>query len=161
MAEETSNSATAAPRGIIRTVFATGLGGFALILALLFATTDLEAVTNGVTGVAAADLFLLVGGKVWGAALTWLILVNFFFAGLASVAVTGRITFALSRDNAFPYSEFLKKVHPVLKSPINSMCFVFMLDALIMLLPLDPAGGSSAFLAIIGLCTIGFQVRAL
>lgn len=159
MAEETSDSSTTAPKGILFTVFATGFGGFFLILAMLYSTRDPTALLEtGLTGVAAADLFVQAGGTVWGAALTWLVFINFFFAGLSSVAVTGRITYALARDNAFPCSSVLKQINPALKSPINALLFVFVLDACIMLLPLAPNGGGSAFFSIVGLCALGFQV---
>lgn len=158
MAEETGNSDTSAPKGIIYTCLATGIGGVGLYLSLLFATTDIEAALNGTTGNAAADVFTLACGSTMGSALTWLVVINLFFAGVSSVAVTGRITYALTRDNAFPFSDVLQQVNSRFKSPINAIMFVFILDALIMLLPLNEEGGASAFYSIIGLCTVGFQV---
>jgi amino acid transporter len=46
----------------------------------------------------------------FGQTIAWLLVINAFFAGLSSVTVTGRITFALARDNGFPFSEWVKKV---------------------------------------------------
>lgn len=46
MAEETHGSAVAAPSGIIWTVFATGFGGFAYVLALLYATNNFGLITT-------------------------------------------------------------------------------------------------------------------
>lgn len=172
--------ATAAPMGIVWTVFATGIGGFGYLLALLFSSNNLALITtteipeddytlnlvanNGaslesfyLTDNAAVNVFINACGWNCGAGLTWLVVINLFFAGVASVAVTGRITFALLRDHAFPYSEYLKQVHPTLKSPIRAINFVFVLDALLLLLGLNPSSGS-AFTAIVGLCTIGFMV---
>ena len=105
----------------------------------------------------AVNVFINACGWECGAGLTWLVVINLFFAGVASVAVTGRITFALLRDKAFPYSDYLVQVHPTLKSPIRAINFVFILDALLLLLGLNPASGT-AFTAIVGLCTIGFMV---
>jgi amino acid transporter len=158
MAEETSSSSTSAPKGIINTCWATGWGGLALILALLFATTDISAAVNSDTGNAASQIFVTACGTELGSALSWLVVLNLFFAGVSSVTVTGRITYALTRDNAFPYSSVLSQVHSSLKSPVNAILFVFFWDALLMLLPLDTKNGSKAFYSIVGLCTIGFQV---
>ena len=156
MAEETSNSSISAPRGLINTCLATGIGGFALILALVFATPNVENVLDSPTGNAASQVFLSCGAKL-GATLSWLVVINLFFAGISSVTVTGRITYALCRDNAFPYSSFLKEVSVSLKSPIRAIFFVFFLDALLLLLLLDPGSGATAFTSIINLCTFGFQ----
>lgn len=102
MAEETSNSSISAPRGLINTCLATGLGGSTLLLALLFATPNVALVIDGPTGNAAAEIFVSCGNPL-GAVLCWLVVINLFFAGISSVTVTARITFALCRDNAFPY----------------------------------------------------------
>jgi len=170
MSEETTNSRTSAPKGIINTVLATGIGGIMLILSLLFANSDITAATTDdpyyaslnasypATGNAAINVFVLACGSTWGQALAWLVLINIFFAGISSVAVTGRITFALTRDKAFPYSEFLSQVNPFMKSPVNSIMFVFAVDALLQLLPLDTSNGSIAYNSIIGLATVGWQV---
>jgi hypothetical protein len=47
MAEETGSASTAASRGIINTIFATGFGGLWLILGLLFSSQQfLEQIVN-------------------------------------------------------------------------------------------------------------------
>jgi amino acid transporter len=157
MAEETVGSAEAAPRGIIYTVLATGIGGLGYLFALLFATVDISAALNGDTEVAAVNVFIISCGKSYGSALTWLVVINLFFAGISSVAVTGRITYALMRDEAFPYSKFFGQVHPTLKSPIHSIMFVCIIDSFLQLLALN-SDGVTAFYSITGLCVIGFQV---
>jgi len=170
MSEETTNSRTSAPKGIINTVLATGIGGLVLILGLLFANSDIAAATTDdpyyaalntdypATGNAAINVFILACGNTWGQALAWLVLINIFFAGISSVAVTGRITFALTRDKAFPYSDFLSRVNPLIKTPVNSIMFVFVVDALLQLLPLDTSNGTIAYNSIIGLATVGWQI---
>lgn len=83
MAEETGNSAATAPKGIINTCWATGWGGLALILAFLFAMSDtgMDDAINGATGTAASQIFLRTCGDKFGAGLTWLVVINLFFAG--------------------------------------------------------------------------------
>ena len=164
LAEETQNSSEAAPDGITRTVFATGIGGALYLLALLFATTDLaqvvatdDATPLALTDCAAANVFILSCGQRCGAALTWLCIVNLFFAGVSCVAVTGRITFALARDGAFPYSGFFSQVHPVVKVPIRAISLVCGCVSLLLLLPVNP-DAATAFYSIVGLCTVGFSL---
>ena len=103
MAEETSNSSESAPNGIIYTVFATGIGGVALLLGLLFASTNIPVAlsdddTNtpsADTGNAAVNVFILATGPRWGETLAWMVVVNLFFAGVASVTVTGEYEIVL------------------------------------------------------------------
>ena len=157
MAEETVGASTSAPKGIIKTVFATGLSGICLCLAMLFSTPNVGRALYGPTSNAVSNVFIQSCGSTWGQALTWIIVINLWFAGVSSVAVTGRITFALFRDRAFPFAEFFTQVDPHFQSPIFAMLFVAFFDALIQLLPLN-AAGLTAFNAIVGISTIGFQV---
>lgn len=160
MAEETNYSQTSAPRGIIFTCLCTGIGGLLILFALLSTyapVDDYYYYYLAGTGNTVADIFIYVTGSTWGQALTWLVCINFFFSGLSSVSITGRITYALTRDGAFAYSEFLNKVNPTFKSPIRAIMFVFVFDALFLLLPLNP-GSALAYFAVIALSTLGFQV---
>jgi len=69
--------------------------------------------------------------------------------------VTGRITFALCRDKALPYADFWSKVHDTSKEPLRILVLLFIIDSLLLLLPLV---SSVAFASITGITTIGFQV---
>ncbi len=158
MAEETGSASTAAPKGIINTVFATGIGGIVFILALLYSTTDIPDALAGPTDNAATNVFVSSCGSKMGQFMSWIVVINIFFAGISSVAITGRITFSLMRDHAFPYGDFFSQVHPTYKSPVNSILFVFVIDCFLQLLPLIPKNGDTAFESIVGLSTIGFQV---
>jgi hypothetical protein len=80
-----------------------------------------------------------------------------FFAGLASVAVTGRITFALMRDNLFPGSNYFAQTTST-ASPAAAITLVLFIDLCLQLLPLNVTNGNVAFVQIIGLCNLGFYV---
>ena len=157
MAEETVGASSAAPRGIIRTVLAAGVSGTCLCLAMLFSTPNVGKALYGPTLNAASNVFVQSCGNTWGQALTWIIVINLFFGGVSSVAVTGRITFALFRDRVFPFTDFFTQVNPTLQSPIAAILFVAVFDSFIQLLPLN-AAGLTAFNAIVGISTVGFQV---
>jgi amino acid transporter len=165
LAEETSGRSGEAPRGIIRTIQATVVGGAMLLLALLFATPPniVDALGQGSydTGCVAINVLAIAVGKTWAMRMASLIAVNMFFGGLASVAVTGRIAFALARDGALPCSQTLSRTHEKFQSPVNCLLFIFVMDSIVLLLPLMGDGGQTAFYAIINLSTLGFQVSYL
>lgn len=187
MAEEAANAHISAARGLIATCAATSLGGFVVILSILFSmqnpnpsavtvvgmplhptpstgtttytTTNPAMATSSTTGLDIVDCIIYCMPGRAGIFLTWAILINLFFAGVSSVTVTSRITFALIRDRAFPFSQHLEGVTKKHQTPAKAIFLVFILDALILLLPLtNPTNGLVAFSAITGLATIGFQV---
>jgi amino acid transporter len=73
------------------------------------------------------NLFVMSSGYSSGLALSILLIINLFFAGMASVTITARITFALARDKAFPFSNILSVVNDTTKSPVYSVIFVWLL----------------------------------
>ena len=85
--------------------------------------------------------------------MTAMLIVNLFFAGFSSLTVTSRIGYAMARDGAFPCSKFLRYISPSTKTPVTNIFFVFVIDALLCLLPLI---STTAFAAITGITTIGF-----
>jgi amino acid transporter len=158
MAEETQGAKTSAPDGVINTVLATGAGGLLVIIPVLYATSSVEGSLHGDSGNAVVDAVTLSMNTRWACVFAWAVTVNLFFAGVSSVAVTGRITWALMRDNGFFFSDYFKVVDEGLQSPIRAIMFVFAFDALLLLLPLNPGVGLTAFYSIVGLCAVGFNI---
>jgi len=103
----------------------------------------------------AADLFFAACGWKTGMALTVLIAINLFFAGISSLTVTTRICYAMARDDAFPMSKTFSTVWPVTHSPIATVILVLILDVLLMLLPL---ASTLALEAILSVAVIGYQI---
>eukprot|EP01035_Chromulina_nebulosa_P016841 gene16841-22326_t len=131
-AEETHSSRVSAPLGMINTYILTGP-----------------------TPIATVNIFIYACGSKYGSFLCWLIVLNIFLAGISSVAVSGRITFALLRDGAFPHSEKWSKVNESTKSPISALLVVYTFSSVLVLLPLLSV---TAFVSIMGICTIGFDI---
>lgn len=151
MAEETVNARQAAPRGVVATVACCAIFGFMYIIGLIFAVPDVTALdVDAIQGI-----FEGAAGQRGGLGLMIVLLCMFYMAGLASTTVTSRIIFALARDGALPGSRSIRYVLPHTKAPLGSVCLVFFVDGLFMLLPLI---NSSALAAITGTCTVGFQV---
>ena len=87
-------------------------------------------------------------------AMSVIVIINVFFAGFSSMTVTTRIGFAMARDGAFPWSNYLYKVSNENKTPIRMIFMVFFLDALLCLLPLV---SPLAFTAITSVAAVGYQ----
>jgi len=71
------------------------------------------------------------------------------------VTVTSRIAFAMARDGALPGSKFLYTINEFTKSPVRVVIVIYFFDAILLLLQL---ANTAAFLAIVSLTTIGFQI---
>jgi len=177
IAEETQQAHKQAPRGILVTVITASFMGFCYVLGLLFAVPggNIAKVINGCefiydnstdngtevctlassSGYALMNLFEYSIGPTGGFILTILICLNIFFAGIASVTVTGRIGYAMARDGAFPGSEFLHQLDPNTRSPVRIVFFTYLLGTLLLLLQL---ANTAAFTAIVSVTTIGLQI---
>lgn len=94
-------------------------------------------------------------GKKAGALFFSVILaINVYLGGFSHMTVTTRIVFAMSRDGAFPGSKYITGVHGKSKLPIKSIFFVFVIDSILVLLPLI---SDTAFSAITQISTIGYS----
>jgi amino acid transporter len=112
-------------------------------------------IIGGNSSSSVVNLYVVATGEKVGLFLTILLVILLFFAGMSSVTVTSRITFAMARDGAFPGSKVLYHVSPRTKSPMRTVLLVFIVDAILLCLQ---AVNTSAFTAIISLTTIGFQI---
>jgi len=177
IAEETQNPHKQAPRGILMTVVIASIIGFCYVLGLLFAIPggDINKVIEGCeliysnitgnttqictstssSGFALMNLFEYAIGPTGGFILTVLVMLNIFFAGIASVTVTGRIGYALARDGAFPGSSYLQKLNETTRSPVRIIFFTYILGVILLLLQL---ANTAAFTAIVSITTIGLQI---
>ena len=71
------------------------------------------------------------------------------------MTVTTRVVFAMSRDGAFPGSKYIYGVHGKSQLPIKSIFFVFVIDSMLVCLPLI---SDTAFSAITQISTIGYSI---
>lgn len=158
MAEETKEASTACAVGIVNTCVATAVLGLIYILGLLYATAyDVKsfAESNAPEFLGISTVFQITGGKTIGNILTAFLVVNFFFSGMSSLTVTIRTTFAMSRDNCFPFSQYVRKVSTKNQVAIYAILAVFLMDVSLVMLQLV---STTAFQAITSISTIGYQV---
>lgn len=100
LSEETKSAANAAAKGIWRSIAYSGLGGWILLLAFLFAVQDEDKVTAGGGGVA-----LIINQALssnWAGTVLFISTAGQFFCTVACMTSTTRMLFAFSRDGAVP-----------------------------------------------------------
>jgi amino acid transporter len=132
LSEETQEASDSAAKGIWRSIFYSAVGGWILLLALLFAVQDPQAVTDGINvGYYGSDVIL--GQALTENAHKIVIAISAFgqlFCTTACLTSASRMTFAFSRDGAIPGSKIWSKVSAS-KVPANAVMFVAVIAALI------------------------------
>ncbi|KUJ17624.1 uncharacterized protein LY89DRAFT_747299 [Mollisia scopiformis] len=58
------------------------------------------------------------------------IFAQFFVAKGLCIIASSRVTFSFSRDDALPFSKYLKRVNTRTKTPLSSVWFVILVAAL-------------------------------
>src|ERR1700704_1274986 len=100
ISEETNDAAMAAPKGVWRSVFYSAVFGWAVLLALTFAATHVNAI-NAAGGTSQSVIETALTSSAAKAVLI-ISTVGQLFCGMACVTSASRMTFAFSRDGAVP-----------------------------------------------------------
>ncbi|KAJ3384196.1 hypothetical protein HDU92_003721 [Lobulomyces angularis] len=154
LAEETHGAQKSAPQGIYYCALASFVVGLSYLIGLLSATASDVAgfVENELT---ITNIFQNCSGFSLGVTLAILLVVNMYFSGMSSMTVTTRISFAMARDGAFPFSEKIRYLTPVNKVPMGSVFLVLAMDIIFVCLNLV---NETAFLTVTSITVIGFQI---
>jgi amino acid transporter len=118
--EETVQAAINVPKGMLRSVYLSGLFGWLMVSALVLAMPDpSEGAKQG------ANVFQwLMSAVLPGRAgqLLWVgIVVANYLCGLACMTSTSRMMYAFARDGGLPGSRALRKVSPRWKTPVAAI----------------------------------------
>lgn len=114
-AEETVDARVAAPRGMIKAVWVSGVAGLVMLVVLTLAIRDLP----GAAGARNPFIHVLeqaLGGRL-GSALVWMVIGAMWFCGLSAVTSNSRMLFAFARDGGPPLSAQLASVSPRYRTP--------------------------------------------
>ncbi len=127
-AEETVGASHHVPRGIVRSVLVSGLFGWVMLSAIVLAIPDLDRVAA-----AGKDAFHESVAQVLGGGATWMLLaagiaIAQFFCGLATVTSASRMAYAFARDGGLPYSERVRRVSPIFRTPTVAIWAVALLS---------------------------------
>ncbi|MCY7394666.1 MAG: amino acid permease [Nocardioides sp.] len=172
LSEETQAASEGAAKGIWRSIAYSAIGGWLLLLAVLFAIPD-DASGNpdnaGVGGGGVAYIFTSVLDSDVAATILLISAVGQFFCTTACMTSASRMTFAFSRDKAIPGSALWSKVSQS-KVPANAVVLVAVVAALITLPALvevnlgteaEPLIVPTAFYAVVSVAVIGLYLAFL
>ncbi len=169
LSEETASASKAAAKGIWRSIFYSVVGGYILLLCVVFAIPNDGSGNPDNAGVGAggvAFIFTQSLGQNWATLVLFVSASAQFFCATSCMTSASRMTFAFSRDGAIPGSETLKKLNK-LKVPSNSVMFVAVAAAIVTLPALievnigteaDPLIIPVAFYAVTSIAVIGLYL---
>jgi urea carboxylase system permease len=134
LGEETLEPRRTAPRAILRAILASFVIGGAILVFAIMAAPDLK---DPRIGSSSGGLQYIVEQVMWGP-LGKVFLVSIVVAvtvcSLAVHTATIRLAFAMARDNALPFGEWLARVNPRTQTPIVPAVVVGAIAALILVI---------------------------
>ena len=160
LSEETQGAANTAAKGIWQSIAYSAIGGWILLLSLLFAVQDVAAETTAggtIFGIFGQSLTPHVAGTI-----TLISTVAQFFCTCACMTSTSRMFFAFSRDGAVPGARYWSKLNAQ-KVPVNGVIASAVI-ALILTLPalvkVEIGGVPTpvAFFAVVSIGVIGLYL---
>jgi amino acid transporter len=155
-AEETRGAAKAAAQGVWRSVFCSAVIGWFVLLAFLFAATNVKAVDDGAGFVGAIFTSAL---DSWAAKLVLIIAtVGQLFCGAAGLTSGSRTWYAFSRDRGMPGWWAFRRINKA-RVPFNAVIAVSVASLIIAIPALFGKNNIPfAFFALTGICTVGLYL---
>jgi|tagenome__1003787_1003787.scaffolds.fasta_scaffold20948467_2 amino acid transporter len=156
-AEETRDAAMAASQGVWRSVFFSAIAGWFVLLALLFAATDVKAIDAG--GGGSIPIITSALSSSGAKAVLIICTIGQLFCGMAGLTSASRTWYAFSRDRAIPGWGLFRRLnhHRVPSYAVLAVVF-FSLVISIPALWSNKAGLPFAFFALTGICTVGLYI---
>jgi amino acid transporter len=157
ISEETHDAAMSAPKGLWRSIFYSGLVGWVVLIALVFAATHVNKID--LAGGTATSIIETALNSSLAKLVILISTVGQLFCGMGCVAAASRMTFAFSRDGAIPGHQMWRRLNKH-HTPTWAVLFVS-LAALAITWPAffaDKAGTPVAFFAVTQITTIGLYV---
>lgn len=152
MAEEVRNANWNIPRVFVYTLLINGTMAFVIVVVCLYSITDLKQVLDSRTGFPIIQIFYNATQSYAGTTILDLMMVSIqITCSLCLCAASSRLAWSFSRENGFPGSAWLRKVHPKFKVPLNaiiaSLTFAIALSTIVI-------GSTVAIDAVVSLCTV-------
>jgi len=135
LSEETEAASTAAAKGIWQSILYSVIGGYILLLAVVFAIPNDESGAPDNAGAGAggvAFIFNSALGQNWAALVLFVSASAQFFCATSCMTSASRMTFAFSRDGAIPGSGWLRTLTSR-RVPANAVMMVAVVAALVTL----------------------------
>lgn len=122
MAEELRDASRSLPLAMVWTAVVNGAMGWIMIITLCFFIGDISTILETSTGYPFIQvLYNVTGSKAGTSVLVAIIIVVVVFGCVTNFATSSRQMWAFARDNGFPFSSFMAKVHPRLEIPLNAV----------------------------------------
>lgn len=119
--EETRDAARTVPRGMLQSVFWSGLFGYIMVCAFVLA---MSSVADGAAQGFNVFPWLMaqspMPGFLRGLLYIGIVVANYLCA-LAGLTSTSRMMYAFARDGGLPASDALKKVSPIYRTPVTAI----------------------------------------
>ncbi|KAH7125819.1 amino acid/polyamine transporter I [Dactylonectria macrodidyma] len=149
MCEEVQNPSLAVPQSIMTSICINGAMGLAMIIAMLYSATDIDAAINSPTGYPYIEIFYqATGSKAGTAAMTSLIIVMTLSAIVGVIAATSRMFWAFARDRGLPFWPTLSKVDPRTNVPVWAISITSVVACLIGLINIGSAVVYNAIISV-------------
>jgi amino acid transporter len=160
-AEETRGAAVAAAKGVWRAVFWSAVIGWFVLLALLFAASDVGAV-NDAGGTSNSIVTTALAGDLWAAkAILIIVTIGQLFCGAAGLTSASRTWYAFSRDRGMPGWWLFRRLNRE-KVPLYAVIAVSVASLIVSIPALWSTDAAPtfpwAFFAITGICTVGLYI---
>jgi amino acid transporter len=116
--EETRDAARIVPRGMMQSVFWSGLFGYIMVCAFVLAMSSVQEGAAQGSNV----FYWLLGGSAMPGILRGLLSIGIvasnYLCALAGLTSLSRMTYAFARDGGLPFSNALKMVSPTYRTPV-------------------------------------------
>ncbi|KAL8709200.1 MAG: hypothetical protein Q9220_006080 [cf. Caloplaca sp. 1 TL-2023] len=152
MAEEVKNADVTVPWSMLVTTLLNGAFGWAIVIAVLFVTVDVDAVLASPTGVLGYPYMQIfydsVGTKGGATAMTVVLLLMTVCGTIAALATASRLIWAFARDRGLPFWRHVSKVQMGSSIPVYAVIIASITACVIGLINI---GSAAAFNDVISL----------
>jgi amino acid transporter len=161
--EETVDASRQAPRGVLASIWISGLVGIVFLLAVILSIKSIpDAIAEGLAGGFPIATTItsnlngeLFGGITLGEVYVFVILVSVFVCTLAIQGAATRMMFSMGRDGHLPLGKVWGHVSPTFRTPANAAVAVGILAA-VPILVTGPFGGFVLAIAATGLIYLSY-----
>jgi amino acid transporter len=166
LSEETHGAHMAAARGIWQSIFYSAVGGYILLMALLFAASNTKAINSTDPkinpfgqGSSITILFTSLGDGALFRLVMFIATAGQIFCVTACLTSCSRMMYAFSRDGAVPGGKIWKKVNKH-RVPLNAVLVSAVIGVIITLPALwrSSSGVPTAFYAVVSVAVIGLYL---
>ncbi|OAD06931.1 hypothetical protein MUCCIDRAFT_34232 [Mucor lusitanicus CBS 277.49] len=160
MSEETKNSQSGSPFGILVSVAANGISGLVFLIAISFMVTDFDRqiLSDNAIQPQMVQVFYDGVGPAWTMVFLVFVMISIFFCGSALLLGSSRMVYAFARDGAMPFSKQLHSLNKRTQSPVNAVWMNVLVAGIVGILYMI---NSTAYEAIVSVNTIGSQMSYL